>query len=229
MEAVLAITCRRQAVVALNAVAETTTEEDKAIEAVAPSLDTRIIVTAGGAAFSTLTADVMTLRPYSASTRTMHMVPTSGTRTSTNRLANSPTRSLLGLAVAKAVEEAETKADVALVAAKAVDEAVSASKAVDGATAMATMVVVSKVSTTYGNQGSHCRGPSQESYYQGDGGGDNYYVYPPSVQPGQQGSVTGASFHNAPVPGTGMVPMQMAPNVTPGQQGNSGSRTAPGG
>ena len=41
--------------------------------------------------------------------------------------------------------------------------------------------------------------------------------------------MTDASFHNAPVPGTVMVPVQMAPNVAQGQQGNGGNRTAPGG
>ena len=55
---------------------------------------------------------------------------------------------MLRLAVAKAVEEAETKVGVALVAAEAVDEAVAASKAVDVATAMATVVVVGKFTTT---------------------------------------------------------------------------------
>ena len=69
----------------------------------------------------------------------------------------------------------------------------------------------------------------QGSYYRDDGGGNNYYVYPPSVQSGQQGNATGASFHNAPVPGTVMIPMQMAPSTAPGQQGNSSTRAAPGG
>ena len=68
----------------------------------------------------------------------------------------------------------------------------------------------------YGNQGSYYGGPSQGSYYQGNGDGNNYYVYPPSVQPGQQASATGTSFHNAPVPGTVTIPMQMPPSTAPG-------------
>ena len=39
-----------------------------------------------------------------------------------------------------------------------------------------------------------------------------------------------ASYHNVPVPGTVMVPVQMAPNVPPAQNtGSGGSRAAPGG
>ena len=121
----------------------------------------------------------------------------------------------------KAVEETETKMGVALVAAEAVDEAVAASKAVDMATAMATMVVVGKVTTT-ATKAHTVEAPRKNS-------SSNYYAYPPSVQPGQQDDVTGVSFHNAPVPSMVMVPMQMAPNVTPGQQGHSGNCAAPGG
>ena len=84
------------------------------------------------------------------------MAPTYDTETFTNRPADSPTRSPLGLAVVKAVEEV----DAALVAAEAVDKAVedsravtafravTDSKAVDAATLMTTTVVVAKIITT---------------------------------------------------------------------------------
>ena len=88
--------------------------------------------------------------------------------------------------------------------------------AVDAATIMTTTVAVVKVTTTEIKARKYYGGPSQGSYYQGNGGGNNYCVYPPSVQPGQQGSVTGASFHNAPVPSTVMIPMQMPPSAAPG-------------
>ena len=96
------------------------TQETMVIEAVALSSVTRTIVTTGGAVISTRTADIMTRRPRNVSTRTTHMDPTSGTGTSTNRLADSPTRSPWGLAMAEVVEEA----DSASVSAEAVDEAV---------------------------------------------------------------------------------------------------------
>ena len=71
---------------------------------------------------------------------------------------------------------------------------------------------------------------SKGSHYQGDGGSNNYYAYLPSVQPGQQITVTGASFHNAPaVPGTVNIYMQMTPSTALGQQGNSSNRAVPGG
>ena len=76
------------------------------------------------------------------------MAPMSGTGISTNWLVDNPTRSPLGLAVAKAVEEAETKVGVALVAAEVVNEAVVASKAVYVATAMTTAAAVAKIITT---------------------------------------------------------------------------------
>ena len=123
-----------------------------AIVAVALSSAMRTTVTTGGAAISTPTAGTMTRRPRNVSTRTMRMAPTYGTRTSTNQPADSPTRSLLELAVAKAMEEA----DAALAVAEAVDEAVEDSKAVaafravavDEATTTTTMVAVVKVTTT---------------------------------------------------------------------------------
>ena len=80
------------------------------------------------------------------------MAQTCGTGTFTNRPADSPTCSPLGLVVVKVVEEV----DVALVAAEAVDEAVEDFKAVatfravavDAATTMTTTVAVVKVTTT---------------------------------------------------------------------------------
>ena len=84
------------------------------------------------------------------------MAPTYDTETFTNRPADSPTRSPLGLAVVKAVEEV----DAALVAAEAVDKAVedsravtafravTDSKAVDAATMMITTVAVALFITT---------------------------------------------------------------------------------
>ena len=81
------------------------------------------------------------------------MAPTCGTGTFTNRPADSPARSLLGMAVAKAVEEV----DAAFVAAEAVEgskvvaafrRAVADSKAVDAATIMIAMVAVARVITT---------------------------------------------------------------------------------
>ena len=127
-------------------------EETKVIEAVVPSFVTRIIVMTDGAVILTPTADVMTRRHRNASTKTTCMAPTCGARTSTNRPFDSPTRSPLGLAVAKIVEEV----DAALVVTKAVDEAVEDSKvvaafravAVDTATIMTTTVAVVKVTTT---------------------------------------------------------------------------------
>ena len=81
------------------------------------------------------------------------MAPMCGTGTFTSRPADSPTRSPLGLAVVKAVEEV----NATLVAAEAVGKAevdskavagfgaVTDSKAVDVATIMITTVVVAKV------------------------------------------------------------------------------------
>ena len=139
--------------VVLKAAAVITTEETKvieAIEAVAPSATIRTIVTIGGAVILTPTSDVTTRRPRNVSTRTTRMAPTYGTGTFANWPADSLTRSPLGLAVVKGMEEV----DAALIATKAMDEAVedfkavAAFRAMDAATTMTTMVAVAKVITT---------------------------------------------------------------------------------
>ena len=126
----------------------------------------------GGAVILTPTVGATTRRPRNVSTRTTRMTPTYGTGTFTNRPADSPMRSLLGLAVVKAVEEV----DVALVAVEAMDKAVedsnamaafravTESKAVDAATIMIKQVTVAKVITTK-TKAHIIEPPSQGSYY----------------------------------------------------------------
>ena len=134
MEAVLGTTRRRRAVVAPKAAAVVTAvvmmEKTMVIEAVVLSLATRTIVTTGRVVISIPTADVTTQRPCNVSTRTTNMAPTYGTGTFTNRPVDSPTRSLLGLAMVKIIEEANTKLNPALVAVEAVSKVVADIRAV---------------------------------------------------------------------------------------------------
>ena len=99
------------------------------------------------------------------------MAPTSGIGASTSQLADSPTLmcALLGLAVVKAAEEANTKVDAALVTVEVVAEAVAdikavaAFRAVGEATTMYNNLAGRDQGDYYGNQGSYYGGPSQGS------------------------------------------------------------------
>ena len=220
----------------LKAATVTTAEQTKVIEAVALSSATRTIAMTGGTVILTTTASVTTQRPCNVSTRTTHMALTYDTGTFVNRPSDSSTRSPLGLAMVKAVEEG----DAALVAAEAVDEAVvdskavaafravANSKAVDAATIMIAMVAVARVITTE-IKAHIMEAPHKDLTIRAMGVVTITTRTLLPVQPGQQNNAIGASFHNAPVPGTVMIPMQMAPSTAPGQQGNSGTRAAAGG